>query len=532
MSVVRKTEPENAVETYQMGIQTKISIIIILVATAIFSINTFYNYITSKAEMTEDLKQLADFIIIQQSKNLELPLWYFDDEMVEDVINSTMNEKRVFAFIIRDKHNKIINGKKRDNDWNTVNAQDDVSGDFLLKNKTIIRDDNILGNVQIFFTYKFMNEKLRNEIINEILTTVILDISLVLVLFLSIRKSVTRPLGRVTESFRIIASGDFSGSIRSDRKDEIGQLISDAEIMRVAIKDLTDNLEAKVQDRTKQLQERSFQLQERSSQLEKSLENFKKAQEQLVQSEKMAALGGLVAGVAHEINTPVGIGVTEASFLAEKTSVFSGAYFSDSLKRSDFEKYIKNATEASASILTNLERAAELITSFKQVAVDQSNVEQRRFVFKTYISEMLLSLRPKYKNTLHTITVNCPEDMEIDSYPGAFSQIITNLVTNSLVHGFEGIEKGEIVFDVSTDGDDLLFRYSDNGRGMDDECLRQIFNPFFTTKRTRGGTGLGMHIVYNLVTQTLGGRLECKSALGEGTVFLIKMKITDQNPGI
>ncbi len=512
------TEPENAVKSHQMGIQIKISIILILVTTSIFSINTFHNYTASKAEMTRELDQLADFIIVQQSKNLELPLWTFHKDQVEEIINATMDEKRVYAFLIINEKKVIMNGKKRDNDWNIVKPEEDISGNYLVKKKEIKKKGSILGIVQIFFTYKFMTEKLRNTIINEILTAIILDISLVLVLFFSIRKSVILPLSRVTESFRIIASGDFSRSIRSDRKDEIGQLVSDAEIMRIAVKDLTDNLETKVQDRTKQLQE--------------SLENLKKAQDHLVQSEKMAALGGLVAGVAHEINTPVGLGVTEASFLEEKTRVFSEAYKSGDLKRSDFEKYIRNATGAASSILTNLERAAELIASFKQVAVDQSNDEQRRFLLKTYISEILLSLRPRYKKTLHTITVNCPESLEVNSFPGAFSQVITNFVTNSLIHGFEEIEKGEIVFDVSAEGDELLFRYSDNGRGMDDESLRQVFEPFFTTKRTRGGTGLGMHIVYNLVPQTLGGQLECKSSPGEGTVFLIKMKIGDQNPGV
>ncbi|MCP4345323.1 MAG: response regulator [Desulfobacterales bacterium] len=281
------------------------------------------------------------------------------------------------------------------------------------------------------------------------------------------------------------------------------------------VRDLVNNLEHKVEERTLQLQE--------------SLENLRMTQDHLVQSEKMAALGGLVAGVAHEINTPVGLGVTEASFMKQKTDEFSERYGSGNLKRSDFEKYIKNATECTASILTNLERAAELIVSFKQVAVDQTGDVKRRFALKPYISEILLSLRSKYKKTSHTITVNCPEDAEIDSYPGAFSQIVTNFVTNSLLHGFEGIEKGEIRFDVTTEGDELLFRYSDNGRGMNEESLGRIFDPFFTTKRTRGGTGLGMHIVFNLVTRTLGGQIECSSAPGEGTSFLIRMKAEDQD---
>ncbi|MCP4353082.1 MAG: HAMP domain-containing protein [Desulfobacterales bacterium] len=317
-----------------------------------------------------------------------------------------------------------------------------------------------------------------------------------------------------------------------------------------ALRILNDELEQRVKKRTAELsraneeigllndqlkgenirmEKRNQELFQTNFELSKANQTIRRTQRQLVQSEKMAALGGLVAGVAHEINTPVGLGVTDASFLKHKTSEFSECYGSGNLKRSDFEKYIKNATECTASILTNLERAAKLIVSFKQVAVDQSSDKRRRFALKQYISEILLSLRSKYQNTSHTITVNCPEDAEIDSYPGAFSQIVTNFVTNSLLHGFEGIEKGDIRFDVTTEGDELLFRYSDNGKGMDEENVRQIFDPFFTTKRTRGGTGLGMHIVFNLVTQTLGGQIECSSAPGEGTVFLIKMKLEDRN---
>ncbi len=507
----------------QNSVQTRLSLILILTATSILAVFASFNYITAKSDMIAELSDLSDFWAKHLSKTLVVPLWNYDDESAEAIVISTMIEKQIYAIDVRDIKNDILCGRTRDHNWNPVEIDKKISGDYYVRTEDILIGSEKIGTVEVFLSPQFMYKKLKDSAANMLITVIILNISLVFSFFIGIRKSIILPVTRIVENVRIIASGQLDREVYSERKDEIGQLASDVEIMRRAVKDLTDNLEAKVQDRTKQLQERSFQLQE-------SMENLKKAQHQLVQSEKMAALGGLVAGVAHEINTPVGIGVTEASFLEEKTRIFSEAYTSGDLKRSDFEKYIRSATGASASILANLERAAELIASFKQVAVDQSSDKQRRFLLKAYISEILLSLRPKYKKTSHTITVNCPESLEINSFPGAFSQVITNFVTNSLVHGFEEIEKGEMVFDVSAEGDELLFRYSDNGRGMNDECLRQIFNPFFTTKRTRGGTGLGMHIVYNLVTQTLGGQLECKSSPGEGTVFLIKMKIGDQNP--
>ncbi len=259
--------------------------------------------------------------------------------------------------------------------------------------------------------------------------------------------------------------------------------------------------------------------------LQASLKTLKLAQDQLVQAEKMAALGDLVAGVAHEINTPIGVGITAASFLEEEVKKYSEMYAAEDLKRSDFERYMDTASEASSIIHTNLRRAADLITSFKQVAVDQSSDERRKFNLKKIIDEVLLSLGPKYKRTRHTISVDCPEDLELTSYPGAFSQIITNFVMNSLNHGFDDIEKGKINLEMSSSEGKLLFNYKDNGKGMNAEDLKKIFDPFFTSKRGQGGSGLGMHIVYNLATQSLNGQIECSSSPGNGIGFLITIPL-------
>jgi len=282
------------------------------------------------------------------------------------------------------------------------------------------------------------------------------------------------------------------------------------------IRHMNDELERRVAKRTAQLHETNLAL-------EQSLAKFKKTQDRLVQTEKMASLGSLVAGVAHEINTPVGIGVTVSSLLEEKTQQIESLHASGKMKRSDLEKYLKAAGDASASILSNLNRAADLIRSFKQVAVDQSNEEQRSFRVKDYINNVLLSLRPKLKKTEHQVKVECPADLKINSYPGAFSQIVTNLVMNSLLHGFSGIERGEIQIKFSKTDGEYLLTYSDNGVGMDANTRRDIFDPFFTTRRSSGGTGLGMYIVFNLVTQTLNGKINCESKPGKGILFTIKI---------
>jgi signal transduction histidine kinase len=266
--------------------------------------------------------------------------------------------------------------------------------------------------------------------------------------------------------------------------------------------------------------------------LEESLDKLHRTQKEMIHSAKMAALGDLVAGVAHEVNTPIGVCVTASSFLAERTRQLRDLYEKGEMKRSDLEKYLALAEESSASVLTNLERAAELVQSFKKVAADQSSEEKRPFELKSYLEQILVSLRPQFKRTPHTVHMSCPEGLTLDSYPGAIMQIMTNLVMNSLLHGFADGLPGEIFIEVETVGDAVALSYRDTGVGMDKEQRDRIYDPFYTTKRGSGGTGLGMNIVYNLVTQTLKGSILLETSPGQGAVFLLTLpKDPDQVAG-
>jgi len=250
----------------------------------------------------------------------------------------------------------------------------------------------------------------------------------------------------------------------------------------------------------------------------------KSTENQLLRSKKLASLGDMVAGVAHEISTPLGVSLMASSFLNDTTNKLVKQC--DPEKESpEFEKYAKKALEASSIILTNLERASDLLSSFKHVAVDQVIEEKRRFNLKTNIEDTLSSLHPKYKRTDHEVTVECPDNIEIDNYPGAFSQIITNLVMNSLAHGFDDIDHGKITIKAEKTGHMLLLTYRDTGKGMDGATLSKLFDPFFTTKRSQGGIGLGMHIVYNLVSKTLHGAIQCKSLPGKGMECHIEIPV-------
>jgi signal transduction histidine kinase len=271
------------------------------------------------------------------------------------------------------------------------------------------------------------------------------------------------------------------------------------------------------------------ELQRKNEALEKSMEELQQAQTQLVESEKLAALGSLVAGVAHEINTPVGVGVTAISFLQEKTKKIMELRATNAMTNELLENYLYTANEAASTIYTNLRRAAELVRNFKQVAVDQSSETRRLFNMKEYIEGTLLSLRFQYKRSGHTVTVNCPDHLVIDSYPGVFAQIITNMLMNSITHGFEDMKGGQIVIEVKPYPDYIHFRFSDNGRGMEADVAKRIFEPFFTTKRGEGGSGLGMYIVYNAVTRTLNGKILCATSPGNGCAFDILIPIKSKS---
>lgn len=299
-------------------------------------------------------------------------------------------------------------------------------------------------------------------------------------------------------------------------------LVLTQESRQLAQEDL-DRQNLKLHQEVKERQSAEAKLQEKAQQLEQTLLNLQQAEAQLIQTEKMAALGGLVAGIAHEINTPIGIGVTAASLLMEKTIAFTALFKSGMMKRSDLEKFLDMAQRSSQMTLTNLERAVELIQSFKQVAVDQSSESKRVFNVKTYLEEILLQLSPKLKATKHTIQVQGDAHLSLNSYPGAFSQIVTNLVMNSLLHAYAPNEAGHIQLTFQQTETQIIFEYADDGCGIPPENLSKIFEPFFTTRRGKGGSGLGLHIVYNLVTQKLNGKIQCESQLGTGTKFTITL---------
>jgi signal transduction histidine kinase len=246
---------------------------------------------------------------------------------------------------------------------------------------------------------------------------------------------------------------------------------------------------------------------------------------QLAHAEKLAALGSLVAGVAHELNTPIGNMLTMATALHGRVRNFSSAALAGSLRRSMLEEFVQGANEAADSIERNAGRAAELITTFKQVAVDQTSVRRRSFDLGELVRDVYATLQPRLKHTSHRLLIDVPAGIMMDSYPGPLDQVLLNLVNNALLHAFEHCDAGTMSISARFDGAGVLIEFNDNGCGMDKATAARAFEPFFTTRLGSGGSGLGLYLVYNLVTAALDGEISMQSEIGVGTRFLLKLPL-------
>ncbi|BBT64636.1 ATP-binding protein [Aeromonas caviae] len=280
-----------------------------------------------------------------------------------------------------------------------------------------------------------------------------------------------------------------------------------------------EQLEGKVAERTRSLSDAN-------EQLGKAYDDLKQAQQTLVESEKMASLGSLVAGVAHEINTPIGISVTASSYLQERVADFKQHLEAKQLSRTYLNEFTQNLDESMQLLQGNLRRASELIASFKQVAVDQSSEARYNFSLADNLHQVVVSLGYKLKKSQCEVDIQCDPKLTLYSFPGSFTQIYSNLILNSIHHGFDDWDRPrKITIKVEQQGDELVIDYSDNGRGIPPEILPRIFDPFVTSKRGHGGSGLGTHIIYNLVVQLLRGRIHCASEPGQGAQFHIRLPI-------
>jgi signal transduction histidine kinase len=335
----------------------------------------------------------------------------------------------------------------------------------------------------------------------------------VLALSLSLRV-VFRPLRQLRDGLFDLATrgSDEVEELPENRRDELGDVIRGF-----------NQIQRRMKSTIARIRDAEDAARRSARQTAQALADLRRTQESLLQSERLASLGSLVAGVAHEINTPVGIALTSASVLKAATDELQAAVAGDGLKKSVVLRYLETAAESTRLIMNNAYRAAHLIHSFKQIAVDQTSEARRPFALMEYVGEIITSLRPKLKTTRIDLQFDGPADIVLDSYPGAFAQVVTNLVLNCAEHAFAAEQPGHIAIKARLEGDTVELEVVDDGKGIAPELLDRFFDPFFTTRRGQGGTGLGLNIVYNLVAQQFGGTITVRSTLGAGTAFTVRI---------
>lgn len=395
--------------------------------------------------------------------------------------------------------------------------------------RPVIYLDETIGYVYVRATTQSLEKMTMNATLVAILVVSIV-LGMCFLITLRLQRTLTEPIHNLIDVVHIIAQRkDYSQRAKKTRVRELDVLVKAFNTMLGRIqahiqaqkeaeneyRNLATNLEETVNQRTQALKEAN-------QELIQTLEKLHQFQRQMVENEKMASLGDMVAGVAHEVNTPIGLGVTASTMMLDRLAKIKTDFENKNLKASSLEKFIAESEENLNIIYRNLNRSAELISSFKQVAVDQSSEIDREFSFTQLMDEVLLSLRPRLRAYEHKVNIECDPDLRIETKAGPINQIMINLIMNSILHGFENIEQGNITISANVADDEVLHLiYEDDGQGIPEPLRKRIFDPFVTTKRGQGGSGLGMHLVYNLVTQALNGSITLTSEEGRGVHFSI-----------
>jgi len=352
------------------------------------------------------------------------------------------------------------------------------------------------------------------------------------------KKNALKEVGKQRDE--IIHLYEETYAINADLENTLFQkelLYDDLNIMFKKLENANIELENRVAERTEELnvknkalenalkdnKKNNRNLRKLNKELEKSIKDLTLAQERLVESEKMVALGNMMSGIAHEINTPLGVSLTATSYILDQFNELEGELLT--MSDEDLMGLLNDVTESSEIVYGSLKRSIELVGSFKEVAVNQHSNEKLAFDLLDYTKTVTRSLRHEYRHVVEELDIDIPIGIEVYSFPGAYSQIISNLVMNSIKHGFEDKINGRITIKAWQTGKTVVLHYNDNGKGISNRHLKKVFEPFFTTKRANGGTGLGLSVVYNLVNTALMGDIECNSTIDVGTQFKIAFPV-------
>ena len=497
----------------------------VLIAFLFGIVSSIYQINSDYIEQGDELRQTVLQILQVTESSATQAVYEYDEALANRVINGLFAYQPIVKVIINDDFGEVLAQKSRRveiiKSWWVV--------DTLLDNKQfqiMLNSQNTIDNSKASLTVVIddyngalaFTSRSITILISGIVRYILLAIALLFVFYYMISKPLIKLINDLTKinpeypQSKLVILSKHKKSELGLLKESINRLLKSIVDHFNQVNGLNETLETKVLERTSELDIKS-------QEALMSLEKLKDTELQLIEAEKNAALGGLVAGIAHEINTPLGISVTASSSLSEVTQELNDKFSSGKMTRSDLQESILHLQDCTQIILKNSNRAADLISSFKQIAVDQASYERRSFKFKAYIEEIIFTLQPQIKKSSVNVEVECDDEFIVDSYPGAIAQVISNLVLNALLHAFKSQDSGNIRIVIKKQNERIELDFKDDGKGIAPDHIGKIFNPFYTTNRNAGGSGLGLHIISNIVTNSLQGRISCQSELGKGCCF-------------
>lgn len=467
----------------------------------------------------EDMVQIGGLLAL----SLREPVWQVAPDIARSILEASLVDKRILAIEVLDSEGQLFVESRRHDprlfDHHVVTYAE-----------SIWRGQMQLGTLIIQLSSASYHQQLEDLLDNQIRRSVTTVAAAVLLTLVLLRLRLVRPVARLVKASAALAAGDLQTPVRSERSDELGQLAHSLDETRLALARLFRELEQRNADLAVLNNELESRVQQRTAELEQALASLRKAQKEAVEAERLASLGRIVAGVAHELNTPIGNALTVASSLDDLLQPVLRESREGALRRSTLGRLTEAGDEGLGILIRNLERAAGLIRDFKQVAVDQTSEQRRVFDPAVVTEEVLATLRPTLRAYPHQLCTFLDPGLRCDSYPGPYGQVLTHLVLNALVHAFPEGRVGNVTIRVQARGvEGLSLWVEDDGVGMDEAVRHHIFDPFFTTSLGQGRSGLGMNVVQGYVTRVLGGRVTVLSHLGEGTRVLVEIPRTAPN---
>lgn len=474
------------------------------------------------------------------------PLLFSDNRGGAEVLSKLNTIESVNGATIYDENGKLFASFSKEKNKrayavsiNKFLASHQFIDDEIIISTPVIYNDVRYGLIQYYVSTDEIPKELLSYGILLFFGMIIL-ILLSLVVIYKIQNYITLPIINLARTAQQISlSEDYTIRAQKTYDNEVGHLYDDFNSMldkieqrgreREEAETISRTYQVHLERLTNDLEER---VKERTIELQDSLDRLQDTQAQLIESEKMSALGNLVAGVAHEVNTPLGISITAASIFKNELKTLHTLIDENKLSKTALEHFMETITEADEILIKNLDRAALLVRNFKKISVDQSSEEIRNFELNGYLQEVVSTFKNELKHRpIELKLLLNPEPIRMYSYPGAISQIVVNMLQNALLHGFDQNQKGMISIETRLNAGSVVIIFSDNGKGVDPAVANKIFEPFITTKRNKGGTGLGLNITYNLVTQHLRGSIKLDRENTVGTRFIMEIPVSMVDKG-